>query len=228
MTRSERSADQVHSILSDRIVAGRLRPGDPLAESTLADEFGLSRTPIREALHRLASEGLVERGARRAFVVRRMSVTDLRDLFETLGEIEAICARLAAHRMTEIERDDLRRLLGQERIDYPLLNARFHDALRTGARNHLMSGLLEDLDRRSLPWRDASFRAQTRRVEQSRAEHLEILDAVLARDGELAARLMREHMASSLSAIAEMIRERPGPGERIVARPRSGAVPDLD
>ncbi|HWL55934.1 MAG TPA: GntR family transcriptional regulator [Paracoccus sp. (in: a-proteobacteria)] len=207
MAQSKRSADQVHAALSERIVRGIMRPGDTLAESTIAAEFGMSRTPVREALHRLASEGLVERGPRRAFAVRRMGVADLRALFESLGEIEAICARLAAHRMTEIERDGLTRILAGDADDYATVNARFHDALREGAQNPVIAGLLDDLNRRSLPWRDASFRAQSSRIDQSRAEHRAILDAVLARDGDRAAALMRAHMASSLSAISEMLLE---------------------
>ncbi|MFH5774296.1 GntR family transcriptional regulator [Paracoccus sp. NGMCC 1.201697] len=205
MANSERSADHVHAALSERIVAGTLRPGDALTESGIAEEFGMSRTPVREALHRLDSEGLVERGPRRAFVVRRMSVADLRDLFETLGEIEAICARLAAHRMTEIERDALTRILADDNGHYATVNARFHDALRRGAQNRTIAALLDDLNRRSLPWREASFRGSGDRIGQSRDEHRAILQAVLARDGDHAATLMRAHMASSLSAISEML-----------------------
>ncbi|MEH6774298.1 MAG: GntR family transcriptional regulator, partial [Cereibacter changlensis] len=100
----KRTADQIYETLLKRIVDGNLRPGDSLGEQATAEEFGLSRTPIREALQRLSNAGLAERGSRRAFVVRRMDQSELQDLFEALGELEALVARLAALRMTEIER----------------------------------------------------------------------------------------------------------------------------
>lgn len=205
MTSSERSADQIHATLSQRIVTRALVPGTPLTETGLAGEFGLSRTPVREALQRLATEGLLARGPRRAFVVRRMNVAELADLFETLGEIEATCARLAALRMTEIARTELRRMLDEPCDDYARLNSRFHAAIRDGARNRVLAALAMDLERRSLPWRDASLRRPSGRADQSRREHLAIVDAVNARDCDRAAELMRTHMAGSLEAIARLL-----------------------
>ncbi|MGZ3217026.1 GntR family transcriptional regulator [Paracoccus sp. T5] len=203
-----RSADQIHAALSRQIVAGQLRPGDPLAETALAARFGVSRTPTREALHRLATEGLVERGPRRAFLVRRMSPEVLRDLFEALGELEALCASLAAHRMTPIERAALEAILAEgedPEADYAAVNRRFHDALRSGGQNVVLSGMLDDLNRRSMPWRSAQFEAQPDRMDSSRAEHRAIVQAVLAQDGTQAAALMRAHMAASLGVVLEML-----------------------
>ncbi|MTH79736.1 GntR family transcriptional regulator [Paracoccus aestuariivivens] len=202
---SERSADHIHALLSERIISGGLRPGAPLAEAAIAAEFGVSRTPVREALHRLSTEGLIERGARRAFIVRRMGVADLAELFEALGEIEATCAGLAARRMTEIEISALATILTDDANDYARLNSRFHAALRAGARNQVLTSLATDLERRSLPWRDASFRIRSDRIDRSREEHDDILRAITARDGERAAALMRTHMARSLHAISELL-----------------------
>lgn len=206
-----RSADQIHAALSAQIVAGQLRPGDPLGETALADRFGVSRTPVREALQRMAAEGLVERGPRRAFVVRRMTPTALRHLFEALGEIEALCTRLAAQRMTAIERAELADILAQDsgsHDDYAALNARFHDALRMGAGNHVLGDVLADLNRRSLPWRNAQFQVGGQRMESSRHEHRAILQAIIAQDGDSAAALMRDHMATSLAVVLRMIAQR--------------------
>ncbi|WP_134680354.1 GntR family transcriptional regulator [Paracoccus ravus] len=205
MTNGARSADQIYDILSQRIAERALAPGASLTETVLASEFGLSRTPVREALHRLAGEGLVERGARRAFFVRRMTAADLSDLFESLGEIEATCARLAALRMTEIERDGLNRMVTEMPRDYARHNSSFHAAIRAGARNQILATLALDLERRSLPWRDASLRASAARVEQSRLEHRAIVEAVRDGDGSRAAKLMRSHMAGSLSTISERL-----------------------
>jgi DNA-binding GntR family transcriptional regulator len=206
-----RSADQIHATLSAQIVAGQLMPGDPLGEAALAHRFNLSRTPVREALQRMAAEGLVERGPRRAFIVRRMTPADLGHLFEGLGEIEALCARLAAHRMTPIERAELTDILAgayKSHDDYAALNQRFHDALRLGSGNRVLSDLLADLNRRSLPWRNAQFHASDGRMDSSRQEHNAILQAIITQDGDKAAALMRDHMASSLAVVLRMIASR--------------------
>lgn len=206
-----RSADQIHAVLSDRIVAGLLRPGDPLAEMALAQEFGLSRTPVRQALQRLDAEGLVERGPRRAFVVRRMTTEALRHLFEALAELEALCAGLSARRMTPTDHAQLARILDRDDLpgaDYAQANIRFHAALRQGAGNDVLAGLLVDLDRRSLPWRNAQFQMRRTRIATSRAEHRAVLEAIRAQDADRAAIAMRGHMGASLGVILEMIAAR--------------------
>ena len=203
-----RSADQIHDALSAQIIAGTLRPGDPLGETTLAARFGLSRTPVREALQRLAAEGLVERGPRRAFVVRRMSSDALRHLFEALAELEALCASLSALRMTPTDHALLANILDRDDLpgaDYAQANMRFHETLRRGAGNEVLADLLADLNRRSLPWRNAQFQVRATRIATSRAEHRAILKAITARDADRAADLMRAHMGTSLGVILEMI-----------------------
>lgn len=198
------SAEQIHARLSAQIVTGQLRPGDILAETALASQFGLSRTPVREALHRLAADGLVERGPRRAFEVRRMSTHALRHLFEALAELEALCAGMAALRMTPADHAVLAGILDRDDLpdaDYPRLNARFHQMLRQGAGNEVLAGMLEDLDRRSLPWRNAQFEARRDRIDSSRAEHQAILEAITARDNVGAAAQMRAHIGASLGVI---------------------------
>ena len=199
-----RSADQIHDALSAQIIAGTLRPGDPLGETTLAARFGLSRTPVREALQRLAAEGLVERGPRRAFLVRRMGSDALRHLFEALAELEALCASLSALRMTPTDHALLAGILDRDDLpgaDYAQANMRFHEALRQGAGNAVLADLLADLNRRSLPWRNAQFQVRAARIETSRAEHRAILGAITARDADRAADLMRAHMGTSLGVI---------------------------
>ena len=203
-----RSADQIHDALSAQIIAGTLRPGDPLGETTLAGRFGLSRTPVREALQRLAAEGLVERGPRRAFVVRRMSSDALRHLFEALAELEALCASLSALRMTPTDHALLANILDRDDLpgaDYAQANMRFHETLRRGAGNEVLADLLADLNRRSLPWRNAQFQVRATRIATSRAEHRTILAAITARDADRAADLMRAHMGTSHGVILEMI-----------------------
>lgn len=208
MRAAERWADQIQSAIVQKIVSGELKPGDALNELPLGEAFGVSRTPVREALQRLNATGLVERGPRRAFIVRQMDIAAMHGLFEAVGELEALVARLASLRMSELERQRLLGLLaeGEDRsIDYALSNARFHEAIHAGAHNHVLMEALADLNLRTLPWRAAQLRARLSRVKSSRVEHRAIADAILAQDGEEAARQMRAHVAASFIGLLEIV-----------------------
>jgi DNA-binding GntR family transcriptional regulator len=206
---SKTSSDQVHSAIIERIMTGALKPGDVLNEIPLAEAFGLSRTPVREALHRLNVLGLTERGARRAYVVKRMDMSAMHDLFETVAEMESLASGMAADRMTERERENLTATVVRgesEDADYGEANADFHDAIQQGAHNAVLADLLHDLTLRTLPWRVGQFRARRTRIETSRSEHRAILEAILARRGDDAARLMRAHVTASFAGILDMMR----------------------
>ena len=209
-----RTAESIFDTLVGRIVAGGMLPGEPLAEQALAEQFGVSRTPVREALHRLEQASLAERGARRAFVVRRMKAADLADLFEAVGEVESVLAALAASRMTEIERQQMLALLdegkscGEDALRYGAINARFHASLKTGARNAALATTLDEMNLRTQAWRAANFQADTRRLSTSRAEHDAIAQAILARDAETARGLMRSHIASSYLVVVDILARR--------------------
>lgn len=204
----KRWADQIHSALIERIIAGTIGPGDVLKEQALAEDFGVSRTPVREALQRLSSAGLAERGARRAFVVRRMDPSAMQSLFEAVGELEALVSRLASFRMTEVERQALVGIVAEgerDEADYAEVNARFHAAIHQGAHNEELAATLADYSLRTLPWRGAQFRARLSRVQSSRIEHRAIMEAILAHEGEEAMRLMRAHVAASFVGILEIV-----------------------
>ena len=188
-------------------------PGEPLVEQALAEQFGVSRTPVREALHRLAQADLAERGARRAFVVRKMAPEDLSELFEASGEVESALAALAAHRMSEIERRQLQSILAEGHAcddpdAYGAINARFHDAIKTGARNAILAATLDEMSLRTLAWRAANFHSDAGRLATSRAEHRAITEAILAQDAEATRRLMRSHVASSYLVLADVLSRR--------------------
>ncbi|MBL4907248.1 MAG: GntR family transcriptional regulator, partial [Sneathiella sp.] len=100
-------ASELVPILEQEIVTGSLKPGTRLDETILADRFGVSRTPVREALTRLAASGLVEIRPRRGAVVATITLKDLMNMFEVMANLEAVCARLAARRITPEEKDEL-------------------------------------------------------------------------------------------------------------------------
>ena len=208
-----RAADQVHAALIEEIVAGRLTPGSMLSETALGERFDVSRTPVREALHRLQVEGLAERGPRRVFIVRRMDVVALRALFEAVGELEALVAAMAAQRMSLNERRKLMDLLreGEKQTGdlaaYRETDARFHAAISAGCHNPVLSATLADLTLRTLPWRSVPFSIRQVCMEASQAEHQAICEAIMARDAEAAARVMRAHMARVVATISEALCE---------------------
>lgn len=206
------AADRLYAAIVDRIIDGQLKPGDPLNEVALAERFGVSRTPVREAVQRLAMAGLAERGPRRSFRVRRLPAAELGDLLEALCEIEAVCARLSAARMNEVQRHELeacvregaRAANGGDGEAYAVLNARFHQLLFDGARNEPLKEVAAQLRVRAAPYREAQFR-QTDRIASSQAEHERILAAVLAKDPEGARAAMMRHVASSSLNISRML-----------------------
>lgn len=206
------TADRLYVAIVDRIIDGRLKPGDALNEVVLADGFGVSRTPVREAVQRLAMAGLAERGPRRSFRVRRLPPSELGDLLEALCEIEAICARLSAARMSEVQRHELETCVREAASvaragggeAYALLNTRFHQLLFEGARNDHLKEVAGQLRVRAAPYREAQFR-QTDRVASSQVEHERILAAVLAKDPEAAQAAMTLHVTSSSFNIKRML-----------------------
>lgn len=210
---TNRTAENIFDKLVDGIVAGKMIPGEPLAEKALAEQFGVSRTPVREALHRLEQSNLAERGSRRAFFVRKMKSADLAELFEAVGEVESALAALAAHRLTEIERQSLTAILEEGRIcddpqAYGEINARFHATIKSGARNSALAATLDDLNLRTLAWRAANFHENTNRLATSRVEHQAITEAILAQDAEATRSLMRSHVASSYVVVADILARR--------------------
>ncbi|MGR3437029.1 GntR family transcriptional regulator [Salipiger abyssi] len=210
---SVRTAENIFETLVDGIVAGRMPPGEPLVEQSLAEQFGVSRTPVREALHRLEQARLAERGARRAVVVRRMAPEDLAELFEAAGEVESALAALAAHRMSEIERRQLGAIVEEgDTCDDPQaygeINARFHESIKSGARNGILAATLDELNLRTLAWRAANFHEDSSRLASSRAEHHAIAEAIRAQDAEATRRLMRSHVASSYIVLADVLAKR--------------------
>src|SRR5882724_8272824 len=136
-------ADELRLALADDIVRGLLEPGGALDETELARRFGVSRTPVREAIRQLAASGLVEVRAHRGAVVARPSEERLLGMFEAMAELEALCAGLAAERMGPAERslletvhEELRTMIqGGDPQRYHEVNEAFHAAIYAGAHN---------------------------------------------------------------------------------------------
>lgn len=183
------------------IVNGAIPPGTELDERTVAERFGVSRTPVREALRRLAADGLIEVRPRRKAIVHTLDTQRLAQMFEVLASLEALAAECAARRMTEKQVSQLRELHGEigravnerDGEGYDELNHAFHRAIYAGASNTYLQDQVDLLRQRLSPYRRWLLR-KLNRMRQSHLEHAMILEAIEQGDGERAAHEMRRHV----------------------------------
>jgi DNA-binding GntR family transcriptional regulator len=196
-------AETLRLQLADDIVRGMLQPGTALDESELARRFAVSRTPVREAIRLLAASGLVETSAHRAAVVARPSPERLTGMFEVMAELEALCANLAAERMTGAERreleaahEELRALINSgDPQRYHEVNEAFHGVIYAGTHNDYLTELTLGTRTRVSPYRRAQFR-NLGRLAKSHVEHDRVVVAILRGDRDGAAAAMRAHIVT--------------------------------
>jgi DNA-binding GntR family transcriptional regulator len=194
--------------LEAAIIAGDLASGTRLDEVSLAERFEVSRTPVREALQILVSRSLVTRMPFRGTVVSEITRERINELFEAMGEIEALCGRFAAERMRIEERarlealhDDMGRLMAARQIEaYEQANTRFHQLIYLGARNSELQAMAEAMRLKLAPFRRRQLADQAR-IELSNTEHSQIVEAVLQRDGAAAHRALNRHLTSAAKAM---------------------------
>ncbi len=199
--RSATRSEELRLVLADEIVQGRLTPGTPLEEVEIATRFGVSRTPVREAIRELAASGLVEARPHRSALVALPSLERLRGMFEVMGELEAICAGLAAVNMTSAERqalvsihEGLAELVRKgDPQRYHELNEHFHSAIYHGSHNDYLTEITLATRARLSPFRRAQFRTLGR-LPLSHAEHDQVVTAILRGDKAGAEAAMRGHI----------------------------------
>jgi len=196
-------AEELRLQLADEIVRGVLHPGAGLDEMELARRFGVSRTPVREAIRQLAASGLIEARAHRGAVVARPSERQFIEMFEAMAELEALCAGLAAERMTKTERhaleiahDEMRALVQVgDPQRFHELNEAFHGAIYSGAHNAHLAEITFATRARVQPFRRAQFR-NLGRLAKSHLEHDRVVLAIQRGERECAACLMRAHIVT--------------------------------
>ena len=194
-------AEELRLLLADEIVRGVLAPGAALDETDIARRFGVSRTPVREALRQLVASGLVEARAHRGAVVAQPSLERLTGMFEAMAELEALCAGLAAERMTATERQRLEAIHDELRVlshagnpeRFHEVNERFHNAIYAGSQNGYIAEMTLATRGRVQPFRRAQFR-NLGRLAKSQAEHDRVVVAILRGDKIGAAAAMRAHI----------------------------------
>lgn len=198
----KKRSELIAMALEGMIFDGTFRNGERLDEVRLAEQFGVSRTPIREAFQRLTLSGLAEQLPRRGVFVRHPGPAELIEMFEVMAELEAVCARLAASRITDAALNDLRQtnldctaaVEAQDSERYYRLNERFHAIIYRQSGNAFLEQECGRLHRRLQPFRRVQLRLRGR-LRQSMAEHEAVLAALEAGDGAAAAETIRAHVA---------------------------------
>jgi len=190
-----------YALILEAIDSHAYVPGDRLVESELADRFGVSRTPIREALQRLETQGLLTRDGR-SLIVASLDHTQIAELYVVRSELEGLAARLAARHATPEEVDVLREMLesDQARLNDPAAlsraNRRFHKQIHLASHNRFLVKQL-DLVHRSMALLARTSIAVEGRPEDTLAEHSAIVRAIAAGDGDAADEALREHISNA-------------------------------
>ncbi len=213
MTQTRQTPNDAYSLILEAIDVGVYKPGDRLVESDLADRFGVSRTPIREALQRLETQSLLERDGR-SLIVASLDHNQMAELYVVRRELEGLAARLAARHATEEEIRVLREMVSDDNdlVDDPTAlsraNRRFHEQIHLASHNRYLVQQLNLVHRTMALMATTSLAAQGRgQIAQS--EHDGIVAAIESRDEEAAEKALRDHIS-----IAFMTRLKQDAGRR--------------
>ncbi|MEO6918507.1 MAG: GntR family transcriptional regulator [Collimonas sp.] len=212
MLTTKNRSESLRETIEEMIVVGEFRPGQHLDETDLAIKFGVSRTPVREALIQLASMGIVVTRPRRGTVVAEIGPRQLIEMFEVMAELEAMCGRLAARRMSSEEHAQLLAahqacMEARDAHDpdsYFYKNEAFHDAIYEGSHNTFLVTQARSLQRRLRPYRRLQLRVRDR-LNVSYQEHDGVVQAIIAGDSEQTADLLRQHVTVQGQRFADLI-----------------------
>jgi DNA-binding GntR family transcriptional regulator len=203
----------VFESLREAIISGVLKPGERLMEIQLAEEMGVSRTPIREAIRKLELEGFVVMIPRKGAYVAGISLKDIADVFEIRAALEALAASLAAERITEEELEQMERLLVRkaeltEANDLDSIvevDTDFHAILFKASRNEKLGQILNNLREQIQRFRAVSL-AMPGRMKEALEEHRKIVEALSERNVALVASLAAEHIENAENVMLEAMR----------------------
>ena len=205
----------VSEALREAITNGTLLPGERLMEIQLAEELGVSRTPVREAIRKLELEGFVVMVPRRGTYVSDLSLKDINEVFEIRTALDVLAAGLAAERITDEELEALERLLvhiGEyiEAGDMEKIieaDSQFHDLLYQASRNDRLVGIINNLREQLTRFRSISM-SYPGRLKVTWEEHRHLLEAIAQRNADLAMQVAREHMENAEHTLLQDMSER--------------------
>jgi DNA-binding GntR family transcriptional regulator len=210
----DRQMETTYEKLREGIVSGEYPPGTHLVETALAENLGVSRTPIREALSRLQQDGLVERGSR-GLQVRQRSSAEILEIFEVRIVLEGTAAKLASERHTEVDRIRIQGHLAKLEANQGSapsvlagINREFHRSIWYASHNRALIDMLERLSVHLFRYPFTTYEAAGR-AESSFLEHTELAEAIIERDSEKASRLASHHMTVARNIRLEMWSQNP-------------------
>ena len=198
------AVQRIEAALMEDIASGALKPGERLDEVTLTERFGVSRTPVREALTRLAAQDILVPGEKRGVRVAEYTREELAQIFEAMHVIAATCARIAAQRLSllsraEIERAQAECVSAAESGDvrrYMRANERFPQAFYRATGNPYMAEIASDFRRKTGPFRAKKFASKADLIESAKS-HEELIAGIFSEDSKAASDGMRAHMTES-------------------------------
>ncbi|NLM21240.1 MAG: GntR family transcriptional regulator [Peptococcaceae bacterium] len=199
--------------LREAIINGVLEPGERLMEVQLAEELGVSRTPVREAIRKLELEGFVVMMPRKGAYVAGVSYKDIKDVFEIRAALEGLAAGLAAEKVTDNEIEQLERVLHYEKEPATLEemvqnDTDFHALLYKASRNERLINILGNLREQIHRFRSTSL-AVPGRLRYAIQEHRAIVDAIARHDVEEAQTLATAHIENAANVMFDALREKP-------------------
>lgn len=207
---------EIRNVLQNEIESGLIPPGSQLDERALAARFKVSRTPVREALQQLSARNLIHIAPRQGVTVSRLSISRVRAIMESIGELEAMCAKLAARRVDDELRQRLEIALqscldaafegGQ--AEYAAANAVFHEAIYTGSRNPHLAELIRTARRQIHRYRLRDFVTKAQ-INQSLMDHRKIARAIQEGNETAAQSQMLLHVPSGSTGFSEFIARMP-------------------
>lgn len=213
----QRLHDTVVEHLQNLIIEGVLAPGTKLNEREVCERLGISRTPLREAMKVLASEGLIEIAPNRGAFVSKMNDTEIWEAFELMSGLEALSGELAAERISPAEIAEIKALhyamlacrAQNDLPGYYSRNQTIHNKINEAARNSVLRQIYLSINRRLLALR---FKSNFQEAKWDRAikEHEEMIEALEARDGKRLAAILRQHLLDKRDSVMADLREASG------------------
>ena len=207
--------------IREAIINGHLKPGERLMEIQLAEELGVSRTPVREAIRKLELEGFVVMIPRKGAYVTDITIKDIVDVFELRWALEALAAELAAERATEEEIEQMERHLlelakvveEQDVKKIVEIDTKFHETIYTASRNKRLGQILSLLGELIQRYRTLTL-SKSERIKVTMEEHRAIVEALAARDPQRAGRLAQEHIESAENSLMDVLALEQAKGKR--------------
>ncbi len=212
-TATQNAAEELYTALFDQIVSGKQPAQNHLKEEALAEQFGVSRTPVREALRLLAQDGLVELLSRQGARVIPFTADDIEDLYDMRMALELLALDIAGQSLRlqylkEIREDILARPIRKERHTHTNIDARLHRYLIESTGRRYLSMMYNRIERLMQHFRLLGFK-NPEVAKRANEEHIALIDAILVRDIEKAKTILREHIKNSKICVLSILRTAP-------------------